>query len=148
MVTLRKPLSPTLLCGIQSTHASQLSASNVDSIPFAFKVTAAAAATKDASCAATTWEIFDEQSKGLDQGVTDDGVYGGAGSKANVGSEETAVQRQANELAAVTLARYDHCTGLRRRYSCAHEPTLDERVFVETAVIYDFVGNPENVGMY
>lgn len=69
------------------------------------KVTAATAATKDASCAATTWEIFDEQSKGTDQGVADDGVYGGAGSKAEVGGEETAVQRQAGELATVTLAR-------------------------------------------
>lgn len=70
------------------------------------KVTAAAAATKDASCAATTWEIFDEQSKGTDQGVADDGVYGGAGSKAEVGGEETSVQRQAGELTTVTLARY------------------------------------------
>ncbi|CAM9671503.1 unnamed protein product, partial [Ectocarpus sp. 4 AP-2014] len=68
------------------------------------EVTAAAAATKDASCAATTWEIFDEQSKATDQGVADDGVYGGAGSKAEVGGEETAVQRQAGELATVTLA--------------------------------------------
>lgn len=74
-------------------------------MPFV-KVTAAAAATKDASCAATTWEIFDEQSKGTDQGVADDGVYGGAGSKAEVGGEETAVQRQAGELATVTLARW------------------------------------------
>lgn len=71
-------------------------------------MTAAAAATKDASCAATTWEIFDEQSKGTDQGVADDGVYGGAGSKAEVGGEETAVQRQASELATVTLARQGH----------------------------------------
>lgn len=70
------------------------------------KVTAAAAATKDASCAATTWEIFDEQSKATDQGTVDDGVYGGAGSKTEVGGEETAVQRQAGELATVTLARY------------------------------------------
>lgn len=70
------------------------------------KVTAAAAATKDASCAATTWEIFDEQSKATDQGTVDDGVYGGAGSKTEVGGEETAVQRQAGELATVTLARH------------------------------------------
>eukprot|EP00903_Cladosiphon_okamuranus_P013687 g12746.t1 len=70
------------------------------------EVTAAAAATKDASCAATTWEIFDEQSKGTDQGTADDGVYGGAGSKAEVGGEETAVQRQAGELATVTLASH------------------------------------------
>ncbi|CAM9567896.1 unnamed protein product, partial [Hapterophycus canaliculatus] len=68
------------------------------------EVTAATAATKDVSCAATTWEIFDEQSKGSDQGVADDGVYGGAGSKAEIGGEETAVQRQAGELATVTLA--------------------------------------------
>lgn len=73
------------------------------------KVTAAAAATKDASCAANTWEIFDEQSKGTDQGVADDGVYGGAGSKAEVGGEETVVQRQAGELATVTLARQVSC---------------------------------------
>lgn len=41
----------------------------------------------------------------MDQGVADEGVYGGAGSKAEVGGEETAVQRQAGELAMVTLAR-------------------------------------------
>lgn len=76
------------------------------SIMFQHQITAAAAATKDACCAATTWEIFDEQSKGTDQGMADDGVYGGAGSKAEVGGEETAVQRQAGELATVTLARY------------------------------------------
>lgn len=71
-------------------------------------MTAAAAATKDASCTVATWEIFDEQSKGTDRGVVDDGVYGGGasgGGKAEVSDEETAVQRQASELAAVTLAR-------------------------------------------
>lgn len=71
-------------------------------------MTAAAAATKDASCTATTWEIFDERSKGADRGVVDDGVYGGGasgGGKAEITGEETAVQRQASELAAVTLAR-------------------------------------------
>lgn len=75
-------------------------------MPDETKVTAAAAATKDACCAANTWEIFDEQSKGMDQGNADDGVYGGAGSKAETGGEETAVGRQAAELAMVTLARY------------------------------------------
>lgn len=70
------------------------------------QVTVAAAATKDASCAANTWEIFDEHAKGLDQGVVDDRVFGGAGSKTETGGEETPVQRQARELATVILARW------------------------------------------
>lgn len=41
----------------------------------------------------------------MDQGMADDGVYGGAGSKADAGGEDTAVQRQAGELATVTLSR-------------------------------------------
>lgn len=44
----------------------------------------------------------------MDRGVIDDGVYRGStigGGKAEVSGEETAVQRQASELAAVTLAR-------------------------------------------
>ncbi len=46
----------------------------------------------------------------------DDGVYGGAGSKTEVGGEETAVQRQAGELATVTLARY--VVGPQRERTC------------------------------
>lgn len=43
----------------------------------------------------------------MDQGTTDDGVFGGgAGSNPDGGdAEETAIQRQARELATVTLAR-------------------------------------------
>ncbi|CAM9549894.1 unnamed protein product, partial [Discosporangium mesarthrocarpum] len=68
------------------------------------EVMAAAAVTKDVSCTANTWEIFDEQAKGIDVGAGDDGVYGDIGSKVDAGKVMSDVQKQASELATVTLA--------------------------------------------
>lgn len=80
----------------------------------------AAAATKDASCTVNTWEIFDEQTKGLDTGVVDDSVFAGSGAKQEHGNEETPVQRQARELAMVTLARW----GARVNASRSRNPRI------------------------
>ncbi|CAM9382411.1 unnamed protein product, partial [Choristocarpus tenellus] len=68
------------------------------------EVMAIAATTKDVSCAANTWEIFDEQAKGMDTGAGDEGVYGDIGSKTDAGKTMSDVQKQASELATVTLA--------------------------------------------
>lgn len=104
----KKLITPISLCGryyLCIDRAGLSCALCLPAPPVKHKVTAAATATKDACCAANTWEIFDEQSKGMDQGNADEGVYGGAGSKAETGGEETAIERQAGELATVTLAR-------------------------------------------